>query len=302
MMRQLKTLNNSKKTQLLSLLFWQSITISLLFVAICIVSAPSYAQTDPKEGQQMVQYDVYAGGIHALQSNLNIDVNGNDRYNLDLTAQTFGLLGKLAPWQGKFESHGWQSKEFKPELHQSTTIWRGEKEVKKYSYVKDGSFQSYSVTDDKNEGLPKKVDDKLTQGTSDVLTATLNTMQAIAQTNKCEGATEVFDGKRRFKLIFKEKQQVELEATRWNVYSGPAVECSAEVQPMAGKWHEKPRGWMSIQEQGRERGTMPTVWFANMTKGEPAIPVKVRVKTSYGTLFMHMTKYETVGKSLALKD
>lgn len=264
---------------------------------------PSFAQTEQlKKGQQRVQYDVYAGGIHALQSNLNVDTQGKKRYSLALTAKTYGLLGKMAPWHGKFESHGWQGKKYMPERHQSTAVWRGEEEIKKYSYGKDGSFKSYSIKDDENDGSPRKVDDELTQGTSDALTATLNTMRAIAETGKCEGTTEVFDGKRRFKLIFKEKKQVELEASRWNVYSGPAVECSAEVQPMMGKWHEKPRGWMSIQEQGRERGTMPTVWFAKMKEGEPAIPVKVRVKTSYGTLFMHMTKYNSAGKVLALKE
>ena len=101
--------------------------------------------------------------------------------------------------------------------------------------------------------------------------------------------------------MFKEKGTVELKASRWNVYEGSAIECTAEVQPIAGKWHEKPRGWMSIQEQGRERGTIPTVWFAKITEGQPAVPVKVRVKTSYGTLFMHMTKYETAGNMLSLK-
>lgn len=267
-----------------------------------MATTASYAKEPLKKGQQLVQYDVYAGGIHALKSNLDVNVKGNKRYSLALTAKTYGLLGKLAPWEGKFESYGWKDKTFKPELHQSTAIWREEKEIKKYSYNKDGSFKSYSIKDDENDGSSKQVDDKLTQGTSDVLTATLNTMQAITKTGKCEGATEVFDGKRRFKMIFKEKKQVELEATRWNLYSGPAIECSVEVQPIAGAWYKKPRGWMSIQEQGRERGTMPTVWFAKMAEGEPAIPVKVRVKTSYGTLFMHMTKYETSKKILALKD
>ncbi len=279
-----------------------AITASVLFVAAFLLALPSFAQSPLHQGQQQVQYDVYAGGIHALQANLNVDMKGSERYSLSLTAKTHGLLAKLAPWQGKFESHGWQQTIHKPELHQSTTTWRDSKEIKKYSYNKDGSFKSYSVKDGGKAESFRKVDAKLTQGTSDVLTATLNTMQVIAKTDKCEGTTDVFDGKRRFKLVFKEKKQVELERSRWNAYSGPAVECSAEVQPIAGKWHEKPRGWMSIQEQGREQGTIPTVWFAQIQEGAVAVPVKVRVKTSYGTLFMHMTQYETEGKALTLKD
>ena len=85
-----------------------------------------------------------------------------------------------------------------------------------------------------------------------------------------------------------------------HVPGGPAVACTVEVKPIAGKWHEKPRGWMSIQEQGREKGTMPTVWFAQMAAGEPAVPVKIRVKTEYGALFMHLTSYQGAGHTLKI--
>ena len=260
------------------------------------------AKAVDKNNQQKMQYDVYAGGIHALKANLDMNLSEKNRYDISLAAQTFGLLGKLAPWQGVFKTHGWKDLQAnKPELHQSVAIWRDEEEIKKYRYKKDGSFNGYSVKDNENDGSIQKIDDELTQGTTDVLTATLNTMNIIAAKNKCEGSSEIFDGKRRFKLVFKQKKEVQLEASKYNVYAGSAIECAVEVQPVAGKWREKPRGWMSIQEQGRERGTMPTVWFAQMKEGHPAVPVKVRVKTNYGTLFMHMTKYHAGETKLALK-
>ena len=162
-------------------------------------------------------------------------------------------------------------------------------------------LNAYSIKDDSNDGSPRDVDDELTQGTSDVLSATLHIMQSVAADGKCSGTSEVFDGKRRYKLVFNHKKEVQLEKSLWNLYEGPAIECTAEVQPVAGKWHKKPRGWLSIQEQGRERGTMPTVWLAQMDENQPAVPVKVRVKTAYGTLFMHMTGYEGGDKKLALK-
>lgn len=261
-----------------------------------------YSTANAATDKQAIRYDVYAGGIHALQADLNVDQSKKDRYSLSLKAKTFGLLGKLAPWEGVFESNGWAAKTPQPELHQSTAIWRGEKEVKKYKYNKNGTFAGYSILDNENDGTAKNVDKELVDGTSDVLSATLNTMQALAAGNKCEGSTDVFDGKRRFTLTFREKKRVELTASRWNVYEGPAIECAVEVKPGAGKWHEKPRGWLSIQEQGREKGTMPTVWFAQMAEGQAAIPVKVRVKTNYGTLFMHMTEYKSGNQRLVLKD
>lgn len=271
---------------------------SAAFFHFSVVNAKKTVKNSVKfqENHQKVHYDVYAGGIHALQADLDVNLSKKSRYSVSLSAKTYGLLGKLAPWQGIFESDGWNNlnkKLHEPENHKATTIWKKEEEVKQYSYNKDGTFKAYSLKDDRNDGSPRAVSDELTQGTMDVLTATLNTMVMIAGGNKCEGSTEIFDGKRRYELVFNYQKDVILKSSRWNIYDGPAIECTVEVKPVAGKWREKPRGWMSIQEQGRERGKMPTVWFATVTEGQPAVPVKVLVKTSYGTLFMHMTAYES---------
>src|SRR5690606_16221834 len=155
------------------------------------------------------------------------------------------------------------------------------------------------VTNEKEKG-PQPREAELTQGTTDVLSATLKVMNNIAQGGECKGSDEIFDGKRRYEIIYGNSKEVVLDKTDYNVYSGPAKECTVEVETIAGKWHEQPRGWMSIQEQRRERGKMPTIWFAQMAEGEPAVPVKIRVKTDYGTLFMHLTGYNGAGTALKL--
>ncbi len=262
------------------------------FISFSSISPAKAAET-LKKNQQRLEYNVFAGGLHALQSDLIIDLSHAGQYSIDLSAKTFGLLGKLAPWEGTFSSYGWNNNgTFQSKEHQSTAIWRKEKEIKNYTYNKDSSFEKFQITDDENDGKVKKIDKELTDQTSDILTATLNTLQTAAKTNKCEGTTDIFDGKRRYQVIFKNKKTVQLQASRYNAYQGPALECTVEVKPIAGKWHQKPRGWLSIQEQGRERGTMPTVWLAKIASNQPAVPIKVRVKTSYGTLFMQMTRYE----------
>ena len=127
-------------------------------------------------------------------------------------------------------------------------------------------------------------------------------MERVSDGGKCEGTEEIFDGKRRFKLNFHHKGYVMLEKTRYNAYEGPAVECMVEVEPVAGAWYKKPRGWLSIQEQGRSLGTMPTVWMAQVVENAVVVPVRVRVKTTYGTLFMHMTKYKSGDTLLTIEE
>ncbi len=250
-----------------------------------------------------MDYDVYAGGFHVVSSHLTVDTAKKNRYYLQLAAYTHGMLAKLAPWKGIFQSEGWYDAKTKTaiaEKHFSDTTWRTEKEINEFFYNKNRTFKGYRITDKKGARDEEK-DKSLTDGTTDVLTSTLAVMNRVADGGKCEGRDEIFDGDRRYALVFHPVGEVELKKSDLNVYAGPATECTVEVKPIAGKWHDKPRGWMSIQEQGRAKGTMPTIWLAKMADGAPAVPVRIRVKTDYGTLFMHLTGYKGAGQTLALK-
>ena len=250
-----------------------------------------------------MRYDVYAGGFQVVSADLTIDLSKKTTYMLRLGANTHGLLGKLAPWKGVFETQGWYDAKKNignPRIHYSDTTFRDENELTQFFYNRNGTFKEYRLfNEDKKGAQPPKPE--LSDNTTDVLTSTLAVMNNVAQTGKCEGESRIFDGSRSYNLIFRHLQDIVLKGGDYNVYDGPAVECTVEVAPIAGRWHEKPRGWMSIQEQGREKGTMPTVWFARLGEGQTFVPVKIRVKTDSGTLFMHMTQYDGPGKSLKLK-
>jgi hypothetical protein len=269
-------------------------------------AAEAKAATPPakiKTTDQLMSYDVYAGGFHVVSANLDVKLAKKDSYFLRLAAYTHGMLAKLAPWKGVFKTDGWydaKNAAAQPKLHQSDTTWRDEEEVTQFHYNKDGSFKEYRIKNDQENGPKPPEPPSLADDSTDVLSSTLKVMNKIAVGGKCEGTDKIFDGARSYNLVFHEKNKVDMKATELNVYAGPATECTVEVKPIAGKWHSKPRGWMSIQEQGREKGTMPTVWFAQMAPGEPAVPVKIRVKTDYGTLFMHLTGYKGAGKTLQL--
>ncbi len=243
---------------------------------------------------QVMTYDVYAGGIHAVQAKLEVGYQKNDRYDLRIDAQTIGFLKKLAPWSGTFETIGKrQQNGGRPEIHRSTALWRDENEMKEYSYDAQGSLRAVRVIEEGQDKPQEVLDPALVKDTTDILSATLAVMESVAQGGECQGAADIYDGARRFELAFRHADREEMKATDYNVYSGPAVRCEVEVTPEGGAWHKKPRGWMSIQEQGRLKGSLPTVWMAQLDKDGPAVPVKIRVKTDYGTLFMHLTSYQS---------
>lgn len=254
---------------------------------------PIKVSTSATGPRQVMFYDVYAGGIHAVKAELDVSYEKNGRYSLKLGAKTIGFLERLVPWEGTFETNGWQlgEKGDQPEVHRSVATWRGQDDLTEYLYGKDGSFKSLRIIEDSKDKSPTDIAPELVQGTTDVLTGTLEVMKHIQKDGKCEGESEIFDGKRRFAMIFNHEMDEVLIPTDYNVYQGATSRCQVEVKPVSGEWHVKPRGWMSIQEQGRQAGSLPTVWFAKVAEDVPAVPVKIRVKTEYGTLFMHLTEY-----------
>jgi hypothetical protein len=263
-----------------------------LSVLLALLALPSLAFAAK---EQHVTYAVYTGGFHVVQADLEITYPAKDRYSIFLGAKTYGFLWNLAPWEGTFESRGWRLKgepPLRPELHKSVATWRGEPDIKEYRYTKAGGFIDLHVAEDENPPAKQEMDDELTQGTTDAFTAGLIVMEAVARGEPCEGSSEVFDGKRRFEQIFKDGGEEDLEPSRYNIYGGPTEKCTIEIKPVAGDWGKKPRGWLSIQEQGREKGTLPTVWLGTFSEDGPAVPVKILVKTAYGTLVMHAVKYE----------
>ncbi|HIF24832.1 MAG TPA: DUF3108 domain-containing protein [Micavibrio sp.] len=298
MMNPLKVLKNSKKGWAVTRGVMLGSIFSLSLLA-SVSTATAVNSTSVGEHAQIATYQLYAGGIHAVEVALNMEYKPQSRYSIEMDAFTKGFLGKLVPWKGKFESHGWRMKdEDKPEMHQSTTTWKDEVEIKTYKYNKDGTFDGLKITEDGVDKSPEELDQELVDGTTDALTAAMLVLQNIAEGESCDSSSEVFDGKRRYKMIFTKKADEMLKQTKYNVYEGPSIQCEVEVKPVAGEWHKKPRGWESIQEQGRERGSLPTIWIAKIDEKGPAVPVKMRVKTDYGTLFMHMTEYKSGDKVL----
>ena len=146
-----------------------------------ILSAPAHAET-----KQQMHYDVYAGGFHAVEASLDVDLEKKTNYMLRLGANTRGFLAKLAPWKGVFQTKGWYDakKDFpQPQLHFSDTTWKEDKELTEFEYNKDGSFKEYRVSENgKRKDEPQEPE--LSHDTTDVLTATLKVMNHIAAGGK----------------------------------------------------------------------------------------------------------------------
>lgn len=260
-----------------------------LFLIALLLLCPAAAKAGDAYN---LTYDVYAGGIHTLQTRMRVET-GAQAYHTKFEGETYGLLAKFVPWMGTFDTKGWMvNGGFRPEIHISDTVTKDKREINTFTYAKDSGFKSYShVIDGKDE--TEDLDLSITKGTVDVLTAALQMMDRIAASGKCGGDTLIFDGERSYRLMFRDQGSEKLTANQYNFYAGDAVKCTAQVQPLGGKWHKKPRGWLRVQEQSLAKGMLPTLWMAKLSDATnaPYFPVKAFVKSNYGAFIVNITSF-----------
>ncbi len=232
-----------------------------------------------------VTYGLYTGGFNVVDIEGVYNVTG-DNYDLSMDLKTTGLLGKLAPWSGEIKSVGYQKEgNIIPSEHSFSNTWRDDTQKTTFIFNTDGSLKSQIRIDE---------DGKITNNmpATDVYEGNpLDMLSALFQAMKqdtCAGTVMGFDKKRRFNMVFGHQDRVEMKKSKYSQFSGDAEICTVEIVPVAGRWRDKPRGWMSIQEQAKDNGQLPRMWFGKVRDDMPKIPIRFQIKTNYGTMIMHL--------------
>ncbi len=232
-----------------------------------------------------VTYGLYAGGFNVVEIDGTYTVT-DTVYDLNMNLKTAGMLGTLAPWAGVLNSDGVnKGAQSTPLNHNFASTWRGDTENTVFVFNKDGTLKSHNRIKSDGEIIDKMPpDDVLVDTPTDMLSA----MFRVMNNPTCETTQPALDGKRRFDMAFRSQGKSMVKKSKYSAFEGEAEICEVEIIPVAGKWREKKRGWMSIQEQAKDNGQLPRLWFGKVRDDMPPIPVRFQIKTNYGTMIMHL--------------
>lgn len=260
----------------------------IAFVLGLALATPVYAAP-----AQTLSYELYAGGLHALGAQIKLE-EGEGRYKIELSSGTSSGLRLVAPWSGTFATAGWLVDGTRvPETYDSLSKTSKIK-TKSIVYDRSGNLVSYKAAENDKDKTPDPLDRSLApQGIVDVLTATLKTIDRLNAGKGCDGSSMIFDGDRSFSLSFKDAGTQQIDAGKYNIYSGPAQACSFEMTPEKGKWKKKLRGWLMLQDQAKSKGAEPIVYFARLNGEGAYVPVRFQISTNYGMLLLHLTGAQT---------
>lgn len=265
-----------------------AVLLTLLFTFA--YAGQAFAQAWNGTGRYVLEYGVYGGGFQALDIDVVIDMEKNN-YDARMNAKPYGVLGKLLPWAGLYETEGTIKKgALVPDHHDKTSAWRDDRDRLVMTYKNGALIKAEKIV---NEGKNKKTEilqppPAYHTNTVDLVTNILAMLRESSFKDRCDFAQDVFDGKRRFRMTFKDKGVTTLQKSALNAFEGKARICAIELIPQEGFAGKKPRGFYKIQEDARKQGTLPIVWLGRFWKGGPLVPVRMLVKSEYGTVIVHL--------------
>jgi len=240
---------------------------SLALIAVSLIgfsaSSPSFAST---EQRLSLAYDVFYGGIKA--SFLEVDIEHSTlTYRLRSRAIAKGPFGWLTGFVSQAESEGAvNQKQIRLRQHKARSEWFGELRSVLLRPNGDGALHV------KVDPLPQDdnrdpVEPSSTVGTLDPLTASFKAAREIDRTRGCAQKLPIFDGRRRYDLIFRDGVETSIESES---YRGPALRCRMDVVRIAGFSH-KP----FFRPPAKPPEAF--VWLAQVRKDAPFIPVRITI-------------------------
>lgn len=229
-------------------------------------AAASAAAMPPVE----LRYDVYTAGVPALSLRLDIQVT-DDRYRIVADMETRGIVGFVYSWKHRGVVEGRvEAGALRPGQYRAVSDSGGTIKTVALAYGRDGTVAASA--DPPSEEGRDLVPAELTRGSVDILTAVLNVTRRMDDTGACDGAVPVFDGRRRYDLVFADGG-----TDRGNVMAVSAVRrCQATMRRIAGFLKT-----LSPWDDGDE-ARAAAISIAVLRDDLPAVPVRLDLATPIG--------------------
>jgi hypothetical protein len=203
----------------------------------------------------------------------------DNRYLLKSVGRTLGLLEFFFPWHGEAETEGLLDQgSRRPLRHEHEGTLEEKTRWTHVAWNNAGHPRTEAVPPPDPENVTT-VPESSIAGTDDPFTAVLSLLDHLAQTDRCEGAARIWDGRRRYDIAVTHLGDEDLVADRPWAYSGPAIGCALDFQRIGGFRHESLSGRTQEEEDAERR----TIWVAEIDPGQWVL-VRAEVETQYGTV------------------
>ncbi len=219
-----------------------------------------------------VAYVAYAAALPVLRLHASYAI-GPAAYEVKLVFDTAGMFGVLLHAHVDSTATGTlEDSHARPVRYYAVGDFRGRPHVTQidYSGGQPHVVQLAPPVEEEREPVPAAQQ----AGTIDNLSAMAELVSAVARTGRCDGTRHTFDGHRLSELSSRTVGEETLEPTGRSTFSGRALRCDLEGHQLAGFARDADRAAAARPLHG-------SAWFASISPGTPAVPVRISFETRY---------------------
>ncbi|GAA4252097.1 hypothetical protein GCM10022293_25620 [Azospirillum formosense] len=242
----------------------------------------------PAQAQRwQLDYRVHVGGVAVLDARAELTLT-EDRYSVQVDAATDGFLGRLFPWETRSLSVGTVRPDgVAPIRHTQSGVLRGSPRTVTLEYGPDGRVRT-QVSPPPEEEDRDPVPEELTRQSRDPLSGVVDVLLAGLHGAGCQRTVPIYDGRRRYDMIFTDRGMTMVGESRHSVFSGAARQCRVSHKPIAG-YERTPRQPFWQRGGGREERPPVDLWIAPLEGVGPPLPVRLETDSGFGGVVVHLT-------------
>ena len=257
-------------------------------LAAALIAIPAFAQDAAVKPAVELDYKIYIGGLEALAATATI---GQDaaHYDIEIKAVTAGAVGRMMPWTVNIGSKGNVSGEtLQPVEHAQKNNFQGKDRSVVLRYDGHGGFIDRKVLPDAQEDQRDEVPADMTRDTLDIVSGVMAGLRTVDRTGSCNSRVPVFDGRRRFDLVYSDAGHETLESSGVAIYAGDALKCAVKVEPVAGFWRKNQKKFFSRKVDGEDQVVPVEVYIARVGSAKVEVPVRIESTSPFGPLVLNL--------------
>lgn len=181
------------------------------------------------------EFTVFIGPFNASQTRFAYSL-APDSYSVNSSVRTAGMFNTLYPFKANYSTTGKivDNNLITSSYHYDSQS-RFNKRTKELVYNNQGlPVYRLSTKNDRQKKVNLDIDLN-NRDTTDLQTVFAELAKQYNELKFCDSRLQVFDGKRRFDVIFKDEGREELKANKYSPFSGTATKCSMYIDKLGAK-------------------------------------------------------------------
>ncbi len=258
--------------------------VGLLLLALTAASA-----ADPDRIEMRIEMFGLAG-VHVATNHTTVE-EAADGYAITPNAESRGIaavfitLTSHSEVRGRLAADAIRPQAYRGEVHRNGVDTRN-----RVNYGADGTVFGESTPPAKTRTT---VTPALMRGTVDQLTAFFVMERQLADRGSCALVVAVYDGLRRYNLLFTDAAPETIPATGGRGFSGATQVCRMRREAIAG----------FRDDGGRSEGAYEgKLWYARLLPGDLVIPVRMEFSTEFGAVSGHLAELRGRGVHLRFME